>query len=405
MTDTTGPTGHDPQNPDGTTPPPAPEPAPATPPVPAPDAAPAPGAAGGLPTGNPPQQPSPSGDQAPKKLGTGAIIGIVAGGVVLLLVLAVVVVTFAVRSANSSASGDGDGAPAAATSTPDGAVRGYLEALAASDAETALSFVGDAPAASGFLSDEALEASNAIAPITAIEVTEPAEADFSTTVTATYSLGDVPVSAEFSVNEYDTEGSWQMSAATAELDFGSRFEGLDLTLNGAPLESTTVEVFPGSYELATTTPNFTIEGETVLTVREPFDYPSQSDINAALTDEGLAVFRAAVRDEVEECLASKNFEAGCGLDLPEVLDDGSRLVEGSLTRTLLAETQATLDNLQPQELVTDPLVVSSEFIGGVNVEADVAQNGSTGRGDVLFAPSLAAPVVDFTSGTPVVRWD
>jgi hypothetical protein len=47
-------------------------------------------------------------------------------------------------------------------------------------------------------------------------------------------------------------------------------------------------------------------------------------------------------------------------------------------------------------------VVSSEFIGGINVTAGIEGGGT---GDLLFGPSLGAPVVDFTSGTPVVRWD
>jgi hypothetical protein len=357
-----------------------------------------PGAASQQPYAHATQLP-PAGGQPPKKgLGAGAIIGIVAGSLIVLGVIVAVIVLVSRLAAGPTAGGE----TGAETTTPAGVVQGYLEALAASNAEAALSFVDEAPADSPFLTDEALAASNELGPITDIEVVEPADADFSTYVTATYSVGDVPVTTEFSVNEYEAEGSWKMTAITADLELGSRFAGLDMTLNGQPVESDSVQVFPGTYELATTTPNFVVTGETVVTVREPFDYPSFGDTNAGLSEEGVLVFRQAVKDAVATCIASKNFVAGCGLDIPQVLDDGSRLVEGTLSRSLRAETQATLDNLQPQESFGEPLVVSSEFIGGISVTVGIEGGGT---GEVLFGPSLGAPVVDFTSGTPVVRWD
>ncbi|MFG6503722.1 hypothetical protein [Microbacterium sp. P05] len=352
-----------------------------------------------------PYAPQPAPAQGPRKgLGTGAIVGIVAGAILLAAVVVGVLIAVVSNLGNRPTAGSGD--PDTPTSTPAGVVRGYLEALAASDAETALSFISDPPAASPFLTDAALETSNALGPITDIEVTEPEDADFSITVSATYSVGTEVVTAEYSVNEYDTEGEWSMTAGTADLMLtSSRFAGLDMTLNGEPLDSDTVAVFPGTYELATTTPNFEVTGETIVTVREPFDYPSLSDVQASLTEEGAQLFRTTVQDAVAVCLASKTLTAGCGLELPEVLDDGARLIDGTLTRSLGAEAQATLESLAPQESFSDPLVVRGDFIGSVGVTAEVEQNGQRGTGELLFAPSLGAPVVDFTSGTPVVRWD
>jgi len=352
--------------------------------------------------GQPGAQQPPAGGQPPKKgLGRGAIIGIVVAAVVVLAVIigAILLITRLVGSPAADGGGEEGGTTA---TTPAAVVEGYLEALADSDAKTALSFVDEVPSDSPFLTDDVLAASNELAPLTDIVVTEPTDADFSTSVTATYSLGDVPVTTEFSVNEYDADDVWKLTAVTADLDFGDRFAGLDMTLNGEPLESSSAEVFPGTYELATTTPNFEVTGTTAITVREPFDYPSLSDTSAALTADGVLVFRQAVKDSVAACVAATTFVAGCGIDVPQVLSDGSLLAEGTLVRSLRAETQAKLDNLQPQPGYGDPLVVTGEYIGGISVTASLEGGGS---GDLLFGPSLGSPVVDFTSGTPVVTWD
>ncbi|MFG6475766.1 hypothetical protein ACFXP7_05205 [Microbacterium sp. P06] len=362
-----------------------------------------PGAAPGqpYPSAQPGGQHPPTGGQPPKKgLGAGVIIAIVAAGLVVLVgVIAIVLIVSRLAAGAPAAGGEGE---ETGTTTPAGVVQGYLDALAASDAETALSFVDEAVPDSPFLTDEALAASNALGPITDIEVTAPTDADFSARVAASYSVGDVPVTTEFSVNEYEGDGLWKMTAVTAELEFGDRFDGFDMTLNGQPLESSSVVVFPGTYEVATTTPHFAVTGETALTVREPFDYPSLSDTTVTLSAEGVLVFQQAVKDAVAACIASKNFVAGCGIDVPQVLDDGNRLAEGTLTRSLTAEAQAKLDNIQPRETFGEPLLVPGDYIGGINVTAGLEGGGT---GDLLFGPSLGAPVVDFTSGTPVVRWD
>jgi len=351
--------------------------------------------------GQPGAQQPPAGGQAPKKgLSVGVIIGIVVGALVVLAVI-IGAIFFVVRLVSSPSASGGGGGGGGAT-TPVAVVEGYLEALAASDAKTALSFVDAVPSDSPFLTDEALEASNELAPLTGIEVTEPTDADFSTKVTATYSLGDVPVTTEFSVNEYAADGEWRLTTVTADLDFGDRFDGLDMTLNGEPLESSSVEVFPGTYEVATTTPNYAVTGQTVLTVRDPFDYPTLSDTKAGLSEEGVLIFRQAVTDAVAACVASTTLAAGCGIDVPQVLSDGSRLAEGTIVRTLRAETQTKLDSLQPQPSYGDPLIITGEYIGGISVTAGLEGGGS---GSLLFGPSLGAPVVDFTSGTPVVTWD
>lgn len=344
-----------------------------------------------------PGQPgAPTAPGAPRKgLGTGAIVGIVAGAVGILAVAGV-----GISLALAAGSGSSAREEAAAT------VEGYLTALAESDAETALSFLDDSAGHdTTLLTDDMLAASNALAPLGGIEVVVPEEADFSVEISATYTIGEEDVATTFSVSDYDDDGVWSISGGTAEIS-SSLFDGLALTLNGIEIEdATSAEVFPGTYELATVTPNFVLTGPTTITIPAPFEVPSLSDIRATLTDEGVTTFRALVTADVAACLASTTLSAGCGLTLPATLSDGTVLTEGTITRSLSAEGQATLDGLTPEESFSDPLFVNGPFIGGVETNAQCTKDGQTGTCSVLFGPSLGAPLVDFTTEPPVVRWD
>jgi hypothetical protein len=327
-----------------------------------------------------------------------AIIGIVAGGVVVLGVLAAVAVVVVLLVVGRGAGSPGPGG--SAESTPGETVEAYLRAVADSDAEAALALLTSPPDDRTLLTDEVLEASNAAAPITGIAAEEPAADEYYPDVTATYAMGGEPVTATFSLTA-DADGRWSILGGTAGLSLGIPFGGLDLTLNGVPVERDDVEVFPGTYALATTTPEFTIVDGDAIRVVDPYSFPLD-EVRPALSEQGLVVFGDAIRASVAPCLASRSLAAGCGLDLPPELDDGSRPVDGTVTRALSAEGQARLAAPQPQELFRDPLLVRAEPIGPVETRARFADGVD---GSILFAPSLGSPLVDFTGPEPVVRWD
>lgn len=346
----------------------------------------------------------PAGARPGKGLGTGALIGIVGGGIALLVVVISIVMVLVIGQSRAPATAGGAAGTGAQSGLGPAAVtEAFLQAVAASDAETALSYVETPPTDEALLTDEALAASNALAPIADITVTEPADASFSTEVTASYTIGGKPVTVDFRVSEYDSKGTWRVGNGIAEVDL-SRFDGLDIEMNGETVGAK-AEVFPGTYELSTSTPNFTLSGATTLTVSNGYDFPSLSDLDVTLSDEGLALFRSTVKDAANACLASKSLVAGCGLDIPESLSDGSRPVDGSLTRSLSAEGQAKLDSLEPQAAYGAPLQVRGDYIGVVSVTAEFDVDGSRVTGDLVFGPSLGSPFVDFTSGSPVLTWD
>jgi hypothetical protein len=340
-----------------------------------------------------------------RKLGTGATIAIV-GGSILGVVLLVAAVMFGVSriGVGPTGGGGGDDKPVAKASSPSDAVTGYLTAIADADSKKALSYLGSSPDDTSMLTDDVLAASNTLAPITGIEVPDEPGTSGSADVTATYLIGGQSVTTTFSAIDYDDDGQWELSGGTGYIYTGS-FDGLGLTINGQEVDGDEVEVFPGSYQLATTLPNFTLSGESIVTVTEPFASAETSSIKPVLTEEALQTFRGLVREAVNACIASTTLAAGCGLDLPATISDGTQLTDGTITRTLDANANATLDALEATPSYDNPTLVEGEYIGSPSVEADCTKDGTTGRCSIYFAPALGTPSVDMASDNPTVIWD
>ncbi|WP_440709171.1 hypothetical protein [Herbiconiux sp. YIM B11900] len=341
---------------------------------------------------------APGADGAPPKkrgLGAGALIAIIGGGVALIIVIIVVIALVA----NSIAATN-----AANARKPSDTVVSYLTALSEGDAETALGLLGTAPDDDTLLTDEVLAASNELAPITDIEVVQQVGDEGSADVTVGYLLGGDPVQAEYSVLDYDGDGEWQVSGGTGYIST-AKFDGIGLTVNGVSVEGDEVEVFPGAYALATDLPNFTLAGTTTVVVTAPFESGDTGDIEPVLSDEALQQFRSLVTAAANECLASTTLAAGCGLELPATLDDGTSLVDGTIKRTLSADGQTTLSSLEPTLSYDNPTLAQGDYIGSVDVTAQCSQGGASGTCDLIFAPSLGSPSVDMASDNLTVLWD
>ncbi|TGO05404.1 hypothetical protein [Serinibacter arcticus] len=363
----------------------------------------------GGPTGQPPY--GPGGPTPPKKkTPVGLIIGIVVAAVAVI----VLVVFLATRGGGDSAEDpttgtDGSGTESATADAlaPEAVVEGFLTAIAEGDAAAALAFVDPVePIDETLLTDEVLAASNAIAPITDIVVTAPTEdMAYGGDVEASYSIGGTPVSESFSVSG-DGDGNYAMYAPGGSVYVPSTVSGLDVTVNGVAVEPDgSYDAFIGSYQLATTTPNFVVAGTVDTVVTAPYESGSFSGLEVDLTDEAKQVFHDTVRAAVDACLATTTLDAGCGLAIPGTLSDGSVVVDGSVTRTLTGDAELRIGGLNPEPNYDNPFFVRGDFIGGVTMSADFSVDGQTARGDVLFGPSLGAPTVDFSVEPKTVVWN
>ncbi|UFU05883.1 hypothetical protein [Ruania halotolerans] len=348
--------------------------------------------------GGPPQPPKTSSRKLLLGLGGGLL------ALVLIVVLGVVFVTTNARNAEEEAAAAAQARDEAITAP----VAGYLQALADGDAETALSFVSS-PSPTELMTDEVLAVSNEIAPITAIDV--PAvdgESGYGYwDVPATYLLGDTEVSTVFSVTgpvDAEDEGDYEVTSPFGYLYAGEQLVAVGAAVNGVPVTAADVEVFPGVYEVTLEHEMFALEGELTAPVTAQYE-SGRFEPEVVMTDAGLTTFRDLVIADVEECIASTDLDAGCGLDLPETLDDGAELVDGTVTRELTASAQATLDSLDATTDYSDPMIVTGEYIGSVDTEADCTKDGQDGRCEIWLGPSLGGPVVDFGADEPAVRWD
>jgi hypothetical protein len=215
------------------------------------------------------------------------------------------------KPGSSTGSGGGGAATTATAASASDAVQGYLDALAAGDADAALGYAASQPTDDALLTDEVLAAGNAIAPITSIEV-EPSTASGSADVSAHYSIGPNDVDEVFGVVE--TASGWELDQVAAEITV-DRFPAI-ATINGAAVTlGDTVTLFPGSYRTGTDDERYRISGGTFF-VDSPSDTGSLK-VTAALSDAGVAAVHTATQRHLNACLTQNRAMPtdGCGFGI------------------------------------------------------------------------------------------
>ncbi len=312
-----GPWGQGGPAPDPSEPPPYGYPPPAGGPAP-PPGAPASGYAFG------PFAPPPGPGPGPTTTGPGAAppppgrrrLPIVLGVVALALILVVIGAAVLVRSRGAAApaptpvqtSGgasapSASSAPPSAAALPSDAVTGYLNALAAGDADAALAYAAVPVPAGKYMTDQVLAASAKRAPITEVsvpEVTDPA----ASTVTASYRLGKTPVTADYGVRQVG--GVWKLTAVHKTVDLGLvRTPSIPIRMNGVPVTSDSVDVLPGAYAFTTESPDLSLGSKAVMVIKHPNDYASVLDLRVGLSDAGRKTVVNLARKSYNACLKSR----------------------------------------------------------------------------------------------------
>ena len=181
---------------------------------------------------------------------------------------------------------------------------GYLNALAAGDADGALAYAAAAVPAGPFMTDQVLAESVKRAPITQVDVptvTDPT----ATTVTARYTLGKTPVTVDYGVQQVG--GAWKLTAVNKTLDLGLvRSPSFPLLINGVKVTSDFVDVLPGTYAFTTASPNLTLGANAVITVKHPNDYANVLDLRVGLSAAGRKTVVTLAKQSYAACLKSRN---------------------------------------------------------------------------------------------------
>ncbi len=179
---------------------------------------------------------------------------------------------------------------------------GYLQAVAGSDAATALDLLAEAPKSHELLTDEVLRASAAEAALTDIVVTAVEARDQAATASVTYKLGEHDVAVDLALVG-DGRTNWKLATGLSELMVT---QTAGLRVNGVSISQTVHPVFPGSYTVTPAVPTLTIEGAPTVIIPAPGTAPATLTVMPVLGEQGLADVRAAARAAYDACLASKS---------------------------------------------------------------------------------------------------
>jgi hypothetical protein len=356
------------------------------------------GAQPGQPYGAQPGQPVPGqpygvqpgqgyGGQPPKKTSKGLIWGLVGGGVVVLLAMILVVALLVVPAITRSSVSAAD------------TVKAYLTAVSKGDAKTALGYLEGVPDKK-LLTDAVLRESGTLGGVSHISVKKGGDGKYTSSVEATFRVGDRTVTRSYDV--YKVKDAWKITNGVIPVAMGS-LQGLDATFNGVPVaEIGNPYVFPGTYRVEMDSKYFSIDGDSTFTIATEDDAAALYDMHAELNDAGVSEFRSLVRSAVEACVAMKTLSTPCGMDITGIDLSGATALEGTVTRTLTADGNATLDSLEPESNGSSPTVVSAYDY----VSVDMELQGSDGQTyTVTFGGSLDTPTVDFGASNPQVTWE
>ncbi len=323
------------------------------------------------PPGMPPFAPAPK-----KKRGKGLVIGLIAGSVGLVLVVAAVVVVLLTSTA-APPSTEPD-----KVTTSTAALQGYLEALAAGDADKAKQYAMKVPDESPLLTHDFLTATLAKSPLTEIQVDAQKDVGTAASLTASYKLGGTLVQGSYQLTK--VAKLWKLDSVVTTVDRPANWGTLGVTINGTTAPASQLSLFPGVYQLATGTSLLTFDQAT-FTVNEPSDYVSGLSLSEpALTDAGKKLMITQAQTWLTQCLAAQDTNPkDCGMNTP--LPDGATLAPGSLKRTL-DSTTAPFSDATPRLSYGDPEKITMSGYVSVRVTAaDTAGNTYSGSTSVSSA--------------------
>ena len=326
-----------------------------------------------------PQQPpyppagyAPMPGQPPRRTSRAPLILGITGGVVVLAVVAALLVPRLGVPRVVAPSPSGPATVVVQTATAESAVQGYLEALAQGDAATAVAYAASLPSDTSMLTSGVLAAGLAIAPLTDIQVSPGSGGSSSDTIDATYRLGDRMVSASFPVARVGS--AWRLERPLAKVTLASlQPEELALRLNGTPITTDSLVVFPGVYTVTSDDARYAVSSGAFM-VQSPDDRPDTYSMRVALSAEGRTLVRAAAHKKLSSCIKQRSLKpAGCGF--------GTRLPAGNKARTSTIRWRITkgsdaMKKLKPTVVGSDPTQLRAD----VDVQLKVTLKSTNGRG-------------------------
>jgi hypothetical protein len=299
-------------------------------------------------------------------------VAIIVGAGVLALILIVVTAALLLNRGSAPSAGEtGATVPAQPTAKASDAVKGYLDALAAGQAEAALAFGKDQPTDKTLLTDAVLADSLKRAPITEINVPEVTD-KYAYEVAATYKMGGQTVSKSFTVSN-DGDG-FRLASTTQDIDLSSvRSNTLPMLINGQKVTADEVTVLPGSYALTTGIANISYGAKSKVLITDPNDYPSTQP-TPTLTKAGRDAFVKGAQAAMNACLKKHELAPkGCPFALTKQSDQ--KVNAGSIRWKLIGNPWA---NLKPRLDYQNPATATASASMTFSFHAVGSQDGRRG---------------------------
>jgi hypothetical protein len=326
------------------------------------------------------------------------IVGAASLAVILMAVFAVVVATRGWPSANPGGARGQQTNPAQSnaphdTPRPSDAVSAYLQALAAGDAVTALSYAAGPAPKGDLLTDEVLAESLNRAPLTEINV-PVVEDQGATSVSATYTLGKSAISESFDVVK--VADAWKLSRAIKDLDLGFIVGGpVPVKINGVKVDEDSVAVLPGSYAFTTGLPYVGYGSKNVVLVKSPYVEADTYRIQSQLTNSGEKAVRSAAEKSFNECL---NAHSLTPKNCPMKFNSKYRYTESTITWR-----QSGSDPFRKPKITLDGTQARIEIPLNLKLSGSCTYQGRSGNcSGTLTGKSVA--VVKVTTKPLKVNW-
>lgn len=270
----------------------------------------------------------------------------------------------------------------------------YYAAITEADATRALGLATSPVEAGPLLHDDALKASNAVAPLSKVAVnsvtaSEPYER---AVANVSYQLGKESITLDVPLSH--TPQGWRLDHVVSDLTL-SHTNGL--LVNGQAVPTTNLKVLPGTYTATPISDVVELEGETTVTVLKAGDTGAAIPATPKLSAVGVDKTKKAAVAALNACLASK---VSAPPNCPWAMNDaGVEVAKDSVKYTLGNDPWA---NFTPT-LEAEALSATGSTNLVVDATATVTYQGVTGTVSRKIETPLVLHV-DLTAEPPTVVW-
>ena len=284
--------------------------------------------------------------------------------------------------------------------SPQETVQQYLDALAAGDAETALSFGASQPASTELLTDEILGEQIAQMPVTNIRVLDEdnfGETIGRSTVHVAVNFGDVVNDVELPVKK-DGEGVWKLENAAVKLDAppgADSLKSLDsVTVFGKNFDQGALYVFPGYLEVGSSNDYLDVTSEPVLLNGLAAYSSSYLDATVELNEDGRQAVEQQLADAFANCQRSSQLDpSGCPTKVSSY--DSRDAVDGTASWGKADLAGVKIGELSQFDMT---VLISGEATMTLSYQTT---DGGTKRG---VATSYVNAEADMTTSPPTLNW-